>query len=166
MNVRNLSIMILAAVALTACKPGERPRPPAQPETADAGAPRSCRDWTIKTAMLQCSALVMRGAYVATNAKRIAAAEDRLSRYGGLAHDLCKDAGDATDTRDAAARWAIEDASTRVKLDKITEGSAMISLCHEGVMKIIARGEEEPKGRAAVADLRPVDDTPKQNGED
>ena len=105
----------------------------------------------------------MQDDYAAANAKRIAAAEDRLSRYGPLADDLCKDVGRARSARDDAVAYARSDAATRVALDKTAAASTMVADCHDAVIKIISRGEESGKGRAILADLHPnADDTPKQ----
>ena len=155
----------LALAALAACT-NPSPKKPSPQVQADASAPRTCRDWTIVTATLQCSTDVLHSNYQAVNAKRIAAAQDKLSRYGPLADDLCKDAGGARSSRDEAVDYARSDAATRVALDKAQEGSVVVALCHDAVIKIVSRGEENGRGRAVLADLHPnVDDTPRQGGD-
>jgi hypothetical protein len=159
---------LLATVALCALAACTNPSPkkPAPQAQADASAPRTCREWSIVTATLQCSSDVLRDNYQAANAKRIAAAKDKLSRYGPLAEDLCKDADGARSARDDAVNYAHSDAAARAALDKTQEGSVVVALCHDAVIKIVSRNEESGRGRAVLADLHPnVDDTPKtENG--
>lgn len=158
--------LALALAALAACT-NPTPKKAAPQVQADASAPRTCREWTLVTATLQCSADVMQSNYVPANAKRVAAAQDKLSRYGPLGDDLCKDAGGARSTRDSAVDYAKSDAGTRIALDKTQEGSTIVALCHDAVIKIVSRGEESGRGRSVLADLHPnVDDTPKQTGGD
>ena len=162
-------VPLLAAgllAALAACT-NPSPKTPAPQAQADALTPRTCREWTIVSATLQCSTDVLHSNYQAVNAKRIAAAEDKLSRYGPLADDLCKDAGGARSARDDAVSYARSDADTRAALDKAQEGSVIVALCHDAVIKIVSRGEENGRGRKVLADLHPnVDDTPKGEGGD
>ena len=156
---------ILALSVLAACSNPAPKAKHAPQEQADAAAPRTCRGWTLDTATLRCTADVMKGDYAAANAKRIASAEDKLSRYNPLAEDLCKDSGAARQTRDRAVAYAQSDAQTRVELDKTQEPSTIIALCHDAVIKIVARGEENGGGRQAIAEAHPfVDDTPKETG--
>jgi hypothetical protein len=106
----------------------------------------------------------MQGNYAAANAKRIAAAQDKLSRYDPLVDDLCKDAGAARQARDDAEAYAKSDAATRTAMDKTSEGSTVVALCHDATIKIVSRTEEGGHGRAVLADLHPnTDDTPRQD---
>ncbi len=96
------------------------------------------------------------------SASRIKAADAKLSRYGPLGADLCKDTGAAASERDQAAASALSDAVTRVQMDKTHAPSMIVALCHDTVIKLVARAEEHAEGRQATADLHPnVDDTPK-----
>jgi hypothetical protein len=159
-----LAAVALAAVAAACTNPA--PKKSAPQVQADASAPRTCREWTIVTATLRCSTDVLHDNYQAANAKRIAAAQDKLSRYGPLADDLCKDAGGARSSRDDAVDFARSDAATRAAMDRAQDGSVMVALCHDAVIKIVSRGEENGRGRKVLADLHPnVDDTPKDGGD-
>ncbi|HEY3812290.1 MAG TPA: hypothetical protein VGL66_03620 [Caulobacteraceae bacterium] len=164
---RRLSVLAIAGLAAVAACTNPSPKKHTPAVQSDASEPRSCREWTITTATLRCSADVMQGDYAAVNAKRIAAAEDKLSRYGPLSDDLCKDSGGARSTRDDAAAYARSDAATRLAMDKSQQGSAAVALCHDAVIKIVSRGEESGRGRKVLADLHPnADDTPKETSGD
>ena len=159
------TLFIATALAALAACTNPTSKKPAPQARSDASAPRTCREWTLVTATLQCSVDVMQANYVPANAKRIAAAQDKLSRYGPLGDDLCRDAGAARSTRDGAVDYAKSDSGTRIALDKTQEGSAIVALCHDAVIKIVSRGEESGRGRSVLADLHPnVDDTPKEGG--
>jgi hypothetical protein len=159
-----------ALIALAGCSnPAEKgPHARKSGVQADTDAPRTCRDWTIRTATLQCSSAVMQITGGAANGAKVQRADEKLSRYGPLGPHLCKDTGAAVSERDSTAAVALSDAVKRAQTDKTSDSAVIVSLCHDAVIKMVARAEEHAEGRNATADLHPnVDDTPKTaNGGD
>jgi hypothetical protein len=164
---RAFFVLAIVATLVAGCeKPGAKAtrRESGASAVADADTPRTCRDWTVRTATLQCAAAVLKTQSPDANARRIAAAEAKVARYQDLGSDLCTASGDAKDLRDAAAADATSDAATRIALDRLTEPSAVVSLCRQEVETLVQRREENASGRRALAEAHPhIDDTPQES---
>jgi hypothetical protein len=156
--MRALAVCLVTAVVLAGCSRGDAGKgqaPASSKLLTDASAPGSCRAWAIQMATLQCAGAVMRDTDATGDAKRIAASEAKLSRYGELGADLCREPGAASSDAEQAARAAISEASTRVQIDKVSAPSMIMKLCLDAASKQVARAQEDGSGRKDLAELKP-----------